>query len=289
MREHERLTTDFVPRADLVLFVTSADRPFTETERAFLETIRGWGKKIVIVVNKVDIFERRPMLEEVLASCAPRRAPARHHAGDLPGERAPGAARQAAESRRPGRRAASRRSSGSSAETLDERQPVPAEAGQPARRWPGAGPPLCDRSPTSACTLLDDDVALLDDIERQLAVYRGGPGARVRAADDRGREGARRHGGARARSTSRTRCVSAASIDLFNRARIQKEFEERVVADAPRQIERRVSELIDWLIDQDFRQWQAVTSRLAEPRARPALGARWARRTSGRFMPIARG
>jgi hypothetical protein len=36
------------------------------------------------------------------------------------------------------------------------------------------------------------------------------------------------------------------------------------VADAPRQIERRVTELIDWLIDQDFRQWQAITARLAE-------------------------
>ena len=40
IREHERLTAEFVPRADLVLFVTSADRPFTETERAFLQTIR---------------------------------------------------------------------------------------------------------------------------------------------------------------------------------------------------------------------------------------------------------
>ena len=37
IREHEQLTTHFVPRADLVLFVTSADRPFTETERAFFE------------------------------------------------------------------------------------------------------------------------------------------------------------------------------------------------------------------------------------------------------------
>jgi len=27
----EELTRDFVPRADLVLFVTSADRPFSET------------------------------------------------------------------------------------------------------------------------------------------------------------------------------------------------------------------------------------------------------------------
>ncbi len=50
-----------------MLFVTSADRPFTETERAFLETIRDWGKKIVIVVNKVDIFEREAELDEVLA------------------------------------------------------------------------------------------------------------------------------------------------------------------------------------------------------------------------------
>ena len=56
VREHERLTADFVPRADLVLFVTSADRPFTESERVFMESIRDWGKKIVIVLNKVDIF-----------------------------------------------------------------------------------------------------------------------------------------------------------------------------------------------------------------------------------------
>ena len=67
IREHEQLTTEFVPRSDLVLFVTSADRPFTETERAFLETIRDWGKKIVLVVNKVDIFEQPEELEQVVA------------------------------------------------------------------------------------------------------------------------------------------------------------------------------------------------------------------------------
>ena len=42
-------------------------------------------------------------------------------------------------------------------------------------------------------------------------------------------------------------------VDLLNRARVQREFEERVVADAPQQIERRVTELIDWLVEQDFR------------------------------------
>src|SRR4029453_1225475 len=67
VREHERLTAEFVPRADLVLFLTSADRPFTETERVFIETIREWGKKIVVFVNKIDIFSTPNELEQVLA------------------------------------------------------------------------------------------------------------------------------------------------------------------------------------------------------------------------------
>src|SRR5687767_2886411 len=66
-REHEALTREFVPRSDLVLFVTSADRPFTESERAFLESIRDWGKKVVIVVNKVDILESSDQRSQVLA------------------------------------------------------------------------------------------------------------------------------------------------------------------------------------------------------------------------------
>ena len=70
IREHERITAEFVPRSDLVLFVTSADRPFTETERAFLEQIRSWGKKIVIVINKVDILEGEGQIQEVAAFVA---------------------------------------------------------------------------------------------------------------------------------------------------------------------------------------------------------------------------
>src|SRR5215204_5747743 len=66
IRRHEELTRDFVPRSDLVLFVTSADRPFTESERGFLEQIREWGKKIVFIVNKIDILPRPEEREEVL-------------------------------------------------------------------------------------------------------------------------------------------------------------------------------------------------------------------------------
>lgn len=65
IREHEMLTNEFVPRSDLVLFVTSADRPMTESERLFLEKIVAWGKKVTLVVNKVDILETDRTIDEV--------------------------------------------------------------------------------------------------------------------------------------------------------------------------------------------------------------------------------
>ena len=96
IREHERLTTEFLPRSDLVIFITSADRPFTETERLFLAAIRDWGKKIVIVVNKVDIFSKESELADVLTFV---RNAARDLLGFDPnaaaGERAPCATGQA--------------------------------------------------------------------------------------------------------------------------------------------------------------------------------------------------
>lgn len=66
-REHERLTEDYVPRSDHVLFISSADRPMTESERQFLERIISWGKKVSIVINKIDILENAEALEKVLA------------------------------------------------------------------------------------------------------------------------------------------------------------------------------------------------------------------------------
>ena len=55
-------------------------------------------------------------------------------------------------------------------------------------------------------------------------------------------------------------------MDLLNRSRVQEGFERQVVADAPQQIDKRVNELIDWMVDQDFRQWQRITRHLSERR-----------------------
>ena len=45
--------------------MVSADRPFTESETSFLKYIRQWGKKVVFVVNKVDILSSDSEVEEV--------------------------------------------------------------------------------------------------------------------------------------------------------------------------------------------------------------------------------
>ena len=66
-RQHERLTNEFVPRSDLVLFITSADRPMTESERQFLQKIISWGKKVTLIINKVDILESDQAVNEVRA------------------------------------------------------------------------------------------------------------------------------------------------------------------------------------------------------------------------------
>jgi hypothetical protein len=50
----EEITREFVPRADLILFVTSLLQPLTASELDFLTHIRQWGKKVVFIVNGVD-------------------------------------------------------------------------------------------------------------------------------------------------------------------------------------------------------------------------------------------
>ena len=67
LERQQRLTEEFIPRADLVLFVLSADRPFTESEVKFLKYVRQWGKKVVFVVNKIDLLGSSEEVNQVVA------------------------------------------------------------------------------------------------------------------------------------------------------------------------------------------------------------------------------
>jgi small GTP-binding protein len=264
IREHEAITAGFVPRSDMVLFVTSADRPFTETERAFLEQIRGWGKKIVVVINKVDILDTEADVDAIRAFVA-------DNALGLLGFRPeifPVSARLAlrgkqgdAEAWRASRFEALERYIAS---TLDAPGRVHLKLLNPL----GVGASLTARHAAlvhDRTALLKEDFETLDEVERQLSLYQQDLGRdfEFRMADiDRILLQMEARGHDFFDETIRIGRV----MDLVNRSRIQQGFEQQVVADVPQQIERRVGELVDWLVDADLRQWQAVTNHLADRR-----------------------
>ncbi|XVE73144.1 hypothetical protein DITRI_Ditri11bG0093900 [Diplodiscus trichospermus] len=67
LQRQQRLTEEFVPRADLLFFVISADRPLTESEVAFLRYTQQWKKKVVFVLNKADLYQNPQELEEAIS------------------------------------------------------------------------------------------------------------------------------------------------------------------------------------------------------------------------------
>jgi small GTP-binding protein len=66
-RREQELTERFVPRADLVLFLTTLVRPYTASESDFIHVIRSWGKKILFVVNHTDVAREADQIERVRA------------------------------------------------------------------------------------------------------------------------------------------------------------------------------------------------------------------------------
>jgi small GTP-binding protein len=264
IREHEAITAQFVPRSDLVLFVTSADRPFTESERAFLEQVRGWGKKVVVVINKVDILDSADDVEAVRTFVAEN---ARAFLGVSP-EIFPVSSRLALRGKQ-GDTVAWRSSGFEALEqyiatTLDAPGRVQLKLLNPL----GVGASLAERHAgfvRERLALLKGDFETLEEVERQLTVYQQDlvRDFELRMSDiDLILLQMERRGHDYFDETMRIGRV----MDLLNRSRVQQGFEQQVVADAPQQIERKVGELVDWLVDADLRQWQAVTRHLAERR-----------------------
>ncbi len=58
VRRHQEITESFIPKADLTLFVTSIDRPFSESEHQFLNLLSDrWRKNVLFVLTKTDARE----------------------------------------------------------------------------------------------------------------------------------------------------------------------------------------------------------------------------------------
>ncbi len=264
IRQHEAITQQFVPRSDLVLFVTSADRPFTESERAFLEQIRDWGKKVIIVLNKIDLFQSCEELDQVVAFISEN---ARALLGITP-EIFPVSARLAlyAKLSDPHLWKASMFEALENyiENTLDEKGRLLLKFMNPL----GVASHLVSKYldvTHERLGLLKTDFATLQDVDSQLALYQQDMHRDFdfRMADiENILFEMERRGQDYFDETLRLARV----FDLFNKTRIQKEFEQRVVADVPQQIESKVNELIDWLVEANLRQWQAVMEHIADRR-----------------------
>jgi small GTP-binding protein len=264
IRSHETLTQEFVPRADMVLFITSVDRPFTESERAFMERIRDWGKKVVVVINKIDIMDSEQDLEQISTFVAENA----HALLGITPEIYPVSSRLALRAKQ-GEPQFWQPSRFEPLEqfihdTLDESSRVRLKLKNPL----GVGEHLVERYlqlTTSRLDLLKADFDMLSDVDAQLELYQEDMQRNFEfrmsdienilfAMEQRGQE------------YFDDIFRLARVFDLLNKDRIRQEFENQVVGDAPQKIERKVNELIDWLVDADLRQWQAVTEHLAERR-----------------------
>lgn len=256
-RRHEAITERFIPQADLVLFVTSADRPFSESERAFLANVKKWGKKIVAVVNKADLLERAEDREKIRDFVSDGFQTLLGIAPDLFFV----SAKQALAAKREGDAAGVERSGFLALEehvirALDARERFRLKLLNPL----GVVARLIEQRETaigSQLEVLRGDVEAVEQIDGQLTVYEEDlrKGFELRFADvDLILHQFESRGYEYFDELFRVGRV----FDLLNQSRMKQDFERLVVADAPELIERKVDELIDWLITSDLGQWRAV-------------------------------
>jgi small GTP-binding protein len=265
VQRHQQLTEHFVPRSDLVLFVTSADRPFSESERTFLERIRAWGKKIVIIVNKIDTVETEAELDQILDFV---RTNARQLLNINP-QIFPVSAKQALQAKQMARTSGRDlphgplwdRSRFAALEqyiltTLDASTRLRLKLENPL----GVAARLLDRYGEiiqARQDVLKGDFQTLDTIEAQLDAYQTDMQRDFkyqRSHVDNVLYTMTERGDRFFDETLRITRI----FDLVNGEKVRGEFERQVIADTSQEIERHVNELIDWLVDRDYRQWRAV-------------------------------
>lgn len=262
IREHETLTAEFIPRSDLVLFLTSADRPFTESERAFLTQIRDWGKKIVLIVNKVDILPDEKAIGKVVEFAS---SSAHKLVGEIQAV-FPVSARLA-QLAKAGEPRLWNESGFEPVEnfihdTLDDDGRFRLKLLNPL----GVGHKLTKKQLAAIqddLQALQEDNHLLEDIEQQTIYYNEDMqrNFKARLAEvDSLLFGMEKRGRAFFDETIRIGRIP----DLVRPSKIQSAFEEQVVADTPEQIEARIDEMVDWMVEQDLRQWTAVSEHLAQ-------------------------
>jgi len=270
IRYHERLTDEFVPRSDLVLFTTSADHPLTESERQFLERIVNWGKKVVFALNKADIIENESALEEVRSFVLKHATLVLNETPEFFPVSARLAQRSLTESD-PEKRQQLRVASGLDAlekyinSTLDDTTRLQLKFNNPL----GVAENLITQTSKTTETQAEDikedlqtatalDSTIKDyerDLQNELQPRLAEMENILHRLEQRGLDFFD--------NTMRLNKIQ----DLVRGDKVRDEFEKRVLADVPKQIEEQVQRLIDWLVQKDLQEWQRVMTYVQRRRA----------------------
>jgi small GTP-binding protein len=265
IRRHEELTQTFIPRADLVLFITSSDRPFTESERVFLSMIKEWGKKIVLILNKADILEDDEV-DQVVAFM-------RDHAQELLGttpEIFPVSSRRALRSRTSDDDNELWQKSRFAAmehyivETLDEETRIRLKLLSPL----GVAEHISEtylKAVEDRLTVLHADFNTLDNIEQQLTMFHDDLMTDVQYhlndIDNILRELERR-----GLDFFDEMLRLSRTPDLLKSEHLRTAFDKEVIGDVAYQVENRIQVLIDWTVEKNLRLWQNVTDYISHQR-----------------------
>eukprot|EP00007_Cunea_sp_BSH-02190019_P010152 CAMPEP_0174237256 /NCGR_PEP_ID=MMETSP0417-20130205/7513_1 /TAXON_ID=242541 /ORGANISM="Mayorella sp, Strain BSH-02190019" /LENGTH=703 /DNA_ID=CAMNT_0015315993 /DNA_START=149 /DNA_END=2257 /DNA_ORIENTATION=+ len=263
LQSHQQITEDFVPRSDFIVFVTSSDRAFSQSERQFMERIRDWKKKVVVVLSKVDQLEGDQVSEVTsfvrsgiseLLHIQPLIFP-------VSSRLAMRAKQQFATDPQAPPTETWKQSGFDELEsyllqTLSGNKRAALKLESPL----GVLQALVEKYTVATDTraqLLRRDVNTMENVDDQLIRYREEMTrdyqfqmARIEKVlldfQDRGDK-----------FLDETIRLSN-FVDLMRSDRIRAEFQNRVVADTTRDIDRQVSALIDWMIERNSRQWRNI-------------------------------
>ena len=277
-RMEEQITRGFVPRADLILFVTSLLQPLTASELDFLGHIRAWGKKVIFVVNGADrrnspeqLGRVREYLHREVAARLDQAPSAIYMVSSLEALRAKVTERRAPGGQRPALDPLNEYPALERyiLETLRETDRVRLKLLSPL----GVVRNLVRTNLESLDARLEvvrEDGRVLNAIRDQLERYV----ADMRADSDRYLTDVRnvlyeieRRGQKWFEDTIRIGNVNL----LRNKDAVENRFRNEVVADGPQQIENVVHRMVDWLVRNNMKLWtaaftevQAHTERLRE-------------------------
>lgn len=250
------LERGYLAQADLILLVTSAQSPFTSRERSFLERVRRYGGRVVLVVNKLDLAPDRRVQQQAMALV-------RQQAVALLGETARtfgvSATRDEAVERvadAAWRRVGLEAVGGYIMDTLNQPKRF--------REWVveavGLAREVADRYRTTLTERLDPltaDTGILANIEHELSTFRK---ARLRELEPRLRridailEEMEQRGDRFFETTMRAQRVRW----LFDSEAARRSFDHDVIGATPVEIEKQVQHMADWLVGHDMAVRQEV-------------------------------